>query len=335
MVRRYSLRTSSVLLALVALLASACGDKRPVQSATNPAAPRVALITPGSIADAAWNSGAFRGLQQIRDSLGLEVSHVEARTPAEQEAALRTYAEQGYRLVFAHGFEFQRPAERVGAAYAGTTFVVTSGGAPAPNVVPMIFRLHDATYLAGMASGALTRSNTIAFVGGVEIPPVRLAYEAWVHGARAVNPAVQPRAAYLNNWDDAAAGREQAIALLRAGADVFHHNADAAALGVFAAVKASPAALIFGANEDQASLAPERVPGSAVIDLPKAFLLIGRQLVAGSPLPAREEFGLKDGVVRYVPNPLFAVPPALVARLDAAADSIRAGTLDPLAAARP
>ena len=43
---------------------------------------RVGLITPGSIADAAWNSGAYRGLQQIRDSLGLAVSHVEARTPS-------------------------------------------------------------------------------------------------------------------------------------------------------------------------------------------------------------------------------------------------------------
>ena len=32
---------------------------------------RVGLITPGSIADAAWNSGAYAGLQRIRDSLGM------------------------------------------------------------------------------------------------------------------------------------------------------------------------------------------------------------------------------------------------------------------------
>ena len=68
---------------------------------------RVGLITPGSIADAAWNSGAYQGLQRIRDSLGVQVSHVEARTPAEQAEALRTYAAQGYDLVFANGFEFQ------------------------------------------------------------------------------------------------------------------------------------------------------------------------------------------------------------------------------------
>ena len=48
---------------------------------------RVGLITPGSVADAAWNSGAYHGLTWIHDSLGLPVSHVEARTPAEQDEA--------------------------------------------------------------------------------------------------------------------------------------------------------------------------------------------------------------------------------------------------------
>ena len=64
---------------------------------------RVGLITPGSVADAAWNSGAYQGLTWIHDSLGLSVSHVEARTPAEQDEALRAYAAQGYALVFATG----------------------------------------------------------------------------------------------------------------------------------------------------------------------------------------------------------------------------------------
>ena len=119
----------------------------------------VGLITPGSIADAAWNSGAYPGLQQIHDSLGLAVSHVEARTPSEQDEALRTYAAQGYDLVFAHGFEFQDPAERVSAQYPETIFIVTSGRRAKGNVAPLIFRLEEASYLAGMVAGGLTRSG--------------------------------------------------------------------------------------------------------------------------------------------------------------------------------
>lgn len=300
-----------------------------------PAGPRVGLITPGSIADAAWNSGAYAGLKRIHDSLGLAVSHVEARTPAEQDEALRTYAEQGYDLVFAHGFEFQGTAERVSSEYPKTVFIVTSGSRTQGNVSPLIFKLEDASYLAGMVAGGLTRTDVLGFVGGIELPPIKAAYEGWVNGARAVNPAVRSREIYLNSFDDAAAGREAALALIRVGADMFHHNADAAALGLFQAVKESPGVYVFGANADQASLAPERVPGSAVIDLPRAFLLVAREVKAGTFTPKTEVFGLASGVVRYEANPALdtLVPAALQARVKAAADSIAAGTLRP--AGRP
>jgi len=153
-------------------------------------------------------------------------SHVEARTPAAQEEALRAYAAQGYGLVFAHGYEFQDAAERVSAEYPRTIFIVTSGARTRHNVSPLIFRLEEASYLAGMVAGRLTRSNVIGFVGGVELPPVKAAYEGWVNGARSVNRSIASRSTYLNNWDDAALGREAALALIRVKVDVFHHNAD-------------------------------------------------------------------------------------------------------------
>jgi basic membrane protein A len=296
---------------------------------------RVGLITPGSIADAAWNSGAFNGLQQIRDSLGLAVSHVEARTPSEQDEALRTYAAQGYDLVFAHGFEFQDPAERVSAHYPKTIFIVTSGRRAKGNVAPLIFRLEEASYLAGMVAGGLTRKNILGFVGGIELPPIEAAYQGWVNGARAVNPKVETRKIYLNSFDDAAAGREAALALIRVGADMFHHNADAAALGVFQAAKETEGVYVFGSNDDQARLAPERVIGSAIIDLPRAFLMVANEVKGGTFQPKVEAFGISSGVIRYAPNPFLEalVPKTLRSRVQAAADSIAAGTL--IAAPRP
>lgn len=296
---------------------------------------RVGLITPGSIADAAWNSAAYQGLQRIRDSLGVQVSHVEARTPAEQAEALRTYAAQGYDLVFAHGFEFQDAAERVSSEYPKTVFIVTSGRRARGNVAPLIFRLEEATYLAGMVAGTLTRSNVLGFVGGIELPPIRAAYQGWRNGAVAVNRKVRSREIYLNSFDDAAAGREAALALMRVGADMFHHNADAAALGLFQAVKERGGVYAFGSNADQSSLAPDRVLGSAVIDLPRAFLLVASEVRSGRFTPRVEVFGLKGGIVSYVPNPSLdsLVPPDLKARMRAATDSMIAGTL--IAAPRP
>jgi basic membrane lipoprotein Med (substrate-binding protein (PBP1-ABC) superfamily) len=310
-----------VMLALVA-----CGQKPKAAGAF-----RVGLITPGSIADAAWNSGAYAGLNAIRDSLKVEVSHVEARTPGEQQEALRAYAEQGFNLVFGHGFEFQGPAERIGAEYPKTVFVVTSGErvSAAGNVVPMVFGIEEGTFLAGMIAGGMTKSNKIGFVGGIELPPIKRGYDGWLAGARRVNPKVDSRVAYLNTFDDAAAGREATLAMIRLGVDMLHHNADQAALGLFQAVKESPGAYAFGANADQAGLAPDRVLGSVVIDLPRAFLAIATQVKGGTFTPRIESFGLAGGVLRYEPNPALAhlVPPALDAWVKAVADSIVGGTL--------
>ena len=309
------------------VLAVGCG-----KPAAEPAGTRVALITPGSIADAAWNAGAFQGLQQIKDSLGVEISHQEARTPGAQEEALRAYAAQGYTLIFGHGFEFQQPAERVSAEYPKTVFIVTSGERVQGNVAPLVFRIEEGTFLAGMMAGALTKSGKIGFIGGIELPPIKRGYLGWVAGAQRTNASVETRVAYLNTFDDAAAGREAALAMIQVGVDMFHHNADEAGKGIFQAAKEHPGVFVFGANADQSSLAPERVYGSAIIDLPRAFLAVAREVKGGTFVPKVESFGLAGGVIRYVPNPALAaaVPAGLTAKVLAAADSIVAGTLTPV-----
>jgi basic membrane lipoprotein Med (substrate-binding protein (PBP1-ABC) superfamily) len=92
---------------------------------------------------------------------------------------------------------------------------------------------------------------------------------------------------------------------------------------------------VFGANADQSRLAPGHVPGSAIIDLPRAFLLVASEVRSGSFQPHVEVFGLKSGVVRYEADPTLdsLIPPSLNQRVRAAADSIAAGTLK--AAQRP
>jgi basic membrane lipoprotein Med (substrate-binding protein (PBP1-ABC) superfamily) len=318
----------------VMLLGAGCGRK-PDAAPSNVF--RVALITPGSVTDAAWNAGAYQGLQQVKDSLGADVSNIEAHTPAEQEEALRSYAREGYTVVFGHGYEFQQPAERVAHDYPRTIFVITSGERVVGNVVPLEFRIHEATYLAGMLAGAMTRSGKIGFIGGMELPPIKLGYDGWVQGARAVRPGVETRITYLNTFDDAAAGKEAALAMIRLGVDQLHHNADAAALGVFSAAKESPNVMVYGANGDQTALAPDHVVASAIVDLPRAFLLVTREVKQGTFTPHAESFGLQSGVIRLAVNPALQArwPAGLQARVQAASDSIAAGTLKVAARVAP
>lgn len=290
---------------------------------------KVALLTPGPISDAGWNAGAYEGLLRIRDSLSAEVSQVETRTPAEFEEAFRDYASRGFRLVFGHGFEFQDAAARVGAEFPNTVFITTSGSTVRPNVSPMVFRLEEGTYLAGMLAGGVTRSGRIGFIGGIKLPPVEGTYLGFAGGARAVRPGTEALQAYIGNFEDVAAARENALAQIRRGADVLIHNADAASFGMFNAVRESPGVLAIGANKDQNALAPDIIVASATLDVPHALLLVARMVRDSTFRPGVMFFGIRDGVVGLAYNDALSarVPAALRARIAAARDSIVAGTL--------
>jgi basic membrane lipoprotein Med (substrate-binding protein (PBP1-ABC) superfamily) len=320
---------STLRTAVAAVILAACGTgagdrgaPASARTAGTDTAFRVALLTPGSITDQAWNGGAYAGLQRLRDSLGATISHVQTRTPAEFDENFRLYGEQGYRLVIGHGFEYQDAATRVATDFPRTIYLTTSGNRQGPNLAGLEFAFEDGSYLAGIVAGAMTKSGIIGAIGGQEIPPVKRSFDAFARGARSVNPRVQVVTSYIGNWDDAAAGKEQALAQIRRNVDVIYQNADAAGLGVFQAVKENPAVRIFGANADQNGVAPEVTLASVVIDLPHAFLLVGREVAAGTFKPRVVSLGIADDVVRLTLNPRLAA--SIPAATRAAVDSVRA-----------
>jgi basic membrane lipoprotein Med (substrate-binding protein (PBP1-ABC) superfamily) len=282
---------------------------------------RTALLTPGPISDQAWNAAAYAGLERVRDSLGARVSHIQTRTPAEFDENFRQYGQDGFDLVIEHGFEFQDAAMRVGPDFPETVFITTGGSSTGPNVAPLSFAFEEPSYLAGMAAAAVSRSGVIGAVGGTELPPVRTSFAAFSAGAKAVNPDVRVLISYVGNWEDAAAGKEQALAQVARGADVIFQNADAAGLGVFQAMREARGRWIIGANADQNGIAPEITLGSVVIDIPHAFLLVAREVKEDRFTSRVIELDYASDVVRWVPNPaVTAIPAPIRARID----SIRA-----------
>jgi basic membrane protein A and related proteins len=307
-----------------ALALAACGGERAEVSA--PSTFRVALLTPGPISDQSWNASAFAGLSWIRDSLGAEVSHIQTKTPAEFDENFRQYGARGYRLVFGHGFEFQDAAQRVAPEFPRTIYVTTGGNISGPNVSAMSFAFDEPSYLAGMTAATVTTSGVIGAIGGTELPPVRSSFSAFAAGARAVRPDITVLTAYLGNWEDAGAGKEQAIAQISRGADVIFQNADAAGLGIFQAVREARGVWIIGSNADQNGIVPSVTLGSVVIDVPRAFLVIAREVRDGSFTPRVIPLGTQSGVVKWVPNPAVdALPAAAATRIDSVQAEMRAG----------
>lgn len=318
---------STVVATCVAIAFMACSpSKSPLTKKDSTF--KVALLTPGPVSDKSWNGGAYEGLMAIRDSLGAEVSHIQTKTPAEFDENFRQYGAKGFNLVFGHGFEFQDAALRVAPSYPSTVYITTSGASVAKNVGGIDFAFEEASYIAGMIAGKMTKSNTLGVIGGTELPPVKRSFEAFEQGARSVNPAVKFLSSYIGNWDDASAGKEQAIAQISRGADVIFQNADAAGLGIFQAVKESPSTRIIGSNSNQNSIVPQQTLGSVVIDLPHAFLLVAREVQKGHFTGHVFSLGLHDDVVRYVPNPaiLETVPQQVRNDVDSVQKAMLAGT---------
>ena len=297
---------------------------------------RVALLTPGPVSDQSWNGGAYQGLQRIRDSLGASISHIQTKTPSDFEEQFRQYGSQGYDLVFGHGFEFQDAAKRVGPDYPHTIFVVTSGSSVGANVAGIEFAFADASYLAGMLAGAVTKSNVVGVIGGTELPPVRESFAAFSRGAKAVNPKITVLSSYIGNWDDVSAGREQALAQIGRNADVIFQNADAAGLGVFRAARETKKAFVVGSNSDQNGVAPEITIASVVINLPHAFLTVAREVRAHTFKPRVIRLGTESDVVTLVINPAFRsrIPPVALHAVDSVRAELAAGRFDALGATR-
>lgn len=322
--------STAVHIALAALVVSCSGKEANSAAKTQGDLPkqfRVALLTPGPISDQSWNSGAYQGLLRIRDSLGASVSHIQTKTPAEFEEQFRQYGSQGYNLVFGHGFEFQDAAKRVGPDFPKTVFITTSSASSGSNVGGIEFGFGDASYLAGILAGSITKTNVLGLIGGTELPPVKEGFSAFEAGARSVNPKVRVLLSYIGNWDDVSAGKEQALAQIGRGADVIFQNADAAGLGIFQAARETKKALIVGSNSNQNSVAPEITIGSVVIDLPHAFLSVAREVKSGHFTARVIKLGSESEVVTFVANPIMAarIPPAAQHAVDSVTAEMKAG----------
>lgn len=311
----------------LSLAACGTGEKGGASAdSTQPAKMRVALLTPGPISDQSWNGSAYEGLLRIRDSLGASVSHIQTKTPAEFEENFRQYGAQGYTVVFGHGFEFQDAAARVAPEFPKTTFITTSGNTSGPNLAGIRFAFEEPSYLAGMVAGAMTKTNVIGAIGGTELPPVKDSFKAFTDGAKAVNPKVQILISYIGSWEDASAGKEQALAQIARQADVIFQNADAAGLGVFQAARESKKAFVFGSNSNQNAVAPDVVIGSVVVDVPHAFLSVARDIAAGTFTPRVVPMGSSADAVRLELNDaLVSKIPATVLK---SIDSVKAGIAD-------
>jgi basic membrane lipoprotein Med (substrate-binding protein (PBP1-ABC) superfamily) len=251
----------------------------------------VALITPGQVTDGGWSQSAFKGLKRIETELKAKTHNAVAASPREALEAFRTYASNGANLVFGHASEwFDTKLFEIAGQHPKTQFLISGCELPAlKNVAGIRFVLEDACYVLGFLAGSLTQSGVLGCVGPVKVPVIESTFYSFELGAKSARPDVDVRVVWTNSWDDVATAKERTLALIAEKADLIFHNANNGGPGVFQAVQAKKEAgvLAFGSNADQAAMAPDVVLASAVLDIPRVFLDVARDVRMGTRAPGQ------------------------------------------------
>jgi len=301
-VKKQNLLNLLVLLALVLSLVGCQPAAAPAPAKTEAAAKpfKVAMVLHGAINDKSWNESGYNGLVKIKDELKAETAYQEKVALADAENAMRTFASQGYDLVIGHGDEFSEAGKVVAAEFPNVKFAVVNGANTAANLMSISMFDEQLTYLTGVVAAKTTKSGKVGFIGGLEIPPVVRNGNGFEMGAKATQSDITVVKTIIGDFNDAAKGKEAALAMAEQGVDVIYYYVDQAMLGIQEAAKEKNIKLI-GCIFDQHELAPDLILTSAIQDTPTAILLAAKSVQEGKFKGETVLYGLDSGALILAP----------------------------------
>jgi len=327
-------RFAFLLLLFSVLLSIPLGCSR--RTDTDQAAHRVkaALVTDvGGIGDLSFNAMAWEGLQRAGKQLDIDIKFLESKEQADYAPNLRKFAEQKYDVVFAVGFLMEDAVAEVAPKFPKTKFVIVDGNAPkCPNAASLKFREEEGCFLAGALAGAMTKTDKIGFIGGMEVPLIKKFECGYKAGALTANPNIRVLTAYTGKWDDPGKGAELAMAQFGQGADIVMHASGSCGLGVINAAKTKGKGFYaIGVDADQDYIAPGRVLTSMMKRVDNAVYLVCQSVVEGKFKAGDHVFGINESGVGLSPMKYTRseIPPEVLARVQKLQEMIAAGRLKP------
>ena len=236
-------------------------------SAAAAAADPALIYDLGGKFDKSFNEAAFAGAEKWKAETGGTYKELEMQSEAQREQALRRLAETGANPVVMIGFAFGEVLSKVAPDYPDTRFVIVDTAVDGPNIQSVVFNEGEGSYLAGVAAATASKTGTVGFIGGMDIPLIRKFGCGYVQGVKAANP----NARVIQNmtgttpaaWNDPVKGGELARAQKAQGADVIYAAAGGTGIGVLQTA-ADEGILSIGVDSNQNHLHPGKVLTSVV-----------------------------------------------------------------------
>jgi basic membrane protein A len=301
-------------------------------SSSGPVKVKAAIVTDaGGIDDQSFNTAAWAGLKKAMAEGKVEGRYLQSKEQSDYVTNLTTLAEQGHNLVFAVGFLMEDALKDVAPKFPETKFVIIDGSAPSlPNCVSLKFREEEGSFLAGYLAAKVSKTGTIAFVGGMESPLIKKFEVGYRAGAKTARADAQVVVKYVGNWTDVPKGRAVAEEAIRQKADILFAAAGKGGLGALDAIAEKGAGFYgIGVDSDQDGLHKGRILTSMMKGVDVGVYETSVALARGEWKPGEHILGVKEGGVHLSPmtHTRSDVPPAVLAEIDRLQKMIADGTL--------
>src|SRR5438445_11138507 len=296
--------------------------------------------------DRSFNAAAWEGVKRAQNDLDICLYDVEPGNPTSIEPAMRAFAEKNFDLIIGVGFAQGPIMQKVAADYPNIKFAIVDGvivdsdGKPIPNVADLVFREHEGSYLVGMIAASKSKTGTLGFLGGMDIPLIHKFETGYAEGARSVNPNIKLIDNYVGvtdgAWNNPGKGKELSLAQIEKGADVFFTAAGNSGLGAFDAVEqygknaqGEANKFVIGVDSNQNGVKPGFVLTSMVKRVDNAVYDVVKEVLDGKFEGGFHAFGLdKDGVAYAMDNNNKGlIPDDVIAKTEEAKKKIVAGDI--------
>jgi simple sugar transport system substrate-binding protein len=295
---------------------------------TSLAADNVGFVYVSPIGDAGWTYQHDLGRLQLEKETGVTTSYVEnVAEGADAERVIREMAKRGDKVIFATSFGYMNYALKVSKKFPETAFVHATGYKLGKNMALVNARFYEGRYLTGVIAGEMTKSNILGYVAAFPIPEVLQGINAFIKGARSVNPEAELRVIWVNSWYDPGKERQAAITLISQGADMVTHHTDSTAV-VQAAEEEGVYA--FGYHSDMSKYGPRAHLTATTHLWGDYYVQTIKQVQEGTWAPVSVWGGYPRGMIKLAPlNEV--IPEALQNRISTMESQLRERTLHPFA----
>ncbi len=353
------LRTLLVPLAVLALVAAACGDDAEPPAGDGSEAPECnadlhvgVAFDIGGIGDKSFNDAAAAGLQAAIDE-GLvceeNTTFLEPdATGSNRDENVLALAEDGNQLVVAVGFAFS-PGINVNAGdHADTQFAIIDGYATCgtacgltndglTNVTDLTFKEHEGSFLVGAAAATKADEDgcdTVGFLGGQTGPLIEKFQAGFAAGVAYVDDGIEVLVQYIGDdvtaFNDAVKGEALSTGMYDDGACIIYHAAGASGAGLFNAAVAADK-LAIGVDSDQYLLvSAEQQPLILTSMLKRVDTAVHdaiQQAGDGSLQAGGQVFGMAEGGVDYSKSNTELMTDDIITLLDDLKAQIIAGDI--------